>query len=124
VIKEDEILITSKEWQGKEDLLNRIYTHRVGTRLARTRRADEWKLSTNAAQLFSQAITKNRIDLTDPKEIETFVEAGTIRHPFDIDKGGVVVSANGYTLGCGVIHQGNLKSQMPKSRTVISVDIY
>ena len=124
VIKDDEILITSKEWQGKEEILNRIYTHRVGTRLARTRRADEWKLSTNTAQLFSYAISKNKIDLTDPKEIETFVEAGTIRRPFEVEKGGVVVSANGYTLGCGVIHQGNLKSQMPKSRTVISVDIY
>ncbi len=123
VIKDDEILITSKEWQGKEGLLNRIYTHRVGTRLARTRRAEEWKLSTNAAQLFSTAITRNKINLTDTKEIETFVGAGTIRRAFEIDKGGVVVSANGYTLGCGVIHQGNLKSQMPKSRTVISVDI-
>ncbi len=123
VIKEDEILIASKEWEGREDILNRIYTHRVGTRLARTRRADEWKLSTNAAQLFSAVITKNKIELTDPKEIETFVEAGTIRRTFPIEKGGVIVTAGGYTLGCGVIHQGNLKSQMPKSRTVISVDI-
>ncbi|MBL7993913.1 RsmB/NOP family class I SAM-dependent RNA methyltransferase [bacterium] len=124
LIKDDEILITSGEWEGKEDMLNRIYTHRIGTRLARTRREDEWKLSTNAAQLFSRAITKSKIDLTDPKEIETFVEAGTIRRAFDIDKGGVVVTANGYTLGCGVMHQGNLKSQMPKSRTVMTVDIY
>ena len=123
LIKDDEILIISGEWDGKEDMLNRIYTHRVGTRLARTRREDEWKLSTNAAQLFAHAITKNKIDLSDPKEIETFVEAGTIRRTFDIDKGGVVVTANGYTLGCGVIHQGNLKSQMPKSRTVMTVDI-
>lgn len=122
LVKEDEILVTSLEWDGHEDMLNRIYTHRIGTRLARTRRADEWKLSTNAAQLFSHAITKNRIDLTDPKEIETFVEAGTIRRPFDVDKGGVVVTAHGYTLGCGVIHQGHLKSQMPKSRTVMTVD--
>lgn len=124
LIKEDEILVTSGEWGGNEEMLNRIYTHRIGTRLARTRRDDEWKLSTNAAQLFSNAITKNKIDLTDPKEIETFVEAGTIRRAFDIDKGGVVVTANGYTLGCGVIHQGNLKSQMPKSRTVMTVDFY
>ena len=124
LIKDDEILVTSGEWEGNEDMLNRIYTHRIGTRLARTRREDEWKLSTNVAQLFSQAVTKNRIDLTDPKEIETFVEAGTIRRAFDIDKGGVVVTANGYTLGCGVIHQGNLKSQMPKSRTVMTVDFY
>jgi 16S rRNA (cytosine1407-C5)-methyltransferase len=121
-IKPDEILIASKEWLGREDLLNRIYTHRVGTRLARTRRVDEWKLSTNVAQLFSHVITKNCITLTDPKEIETFVSAGTIRRPFDIEKGGVVVFADGQALGCGVMHQGNLKSQMPKSRTVIGVD--
>jgi 16S rRNA (cytosine1407-C5)-methyltransferase len=122
LIKEDEILIASKEWLGREEVLNRIYTHRIGTRLARTRRVDEWKLSTNAAQLFAPAITKNRIELTDPKEIETFVGAGTIRRKFEIEKGGIVVSANGQTLGCGVIHQGALKSQMPKSRTVIGVD--
>ncbi len=122
LIKQDEILIASKEWLGREEILNRIYTHRIGTRLARTRRVDEWKLSTNVAQLFSHAITKNRIMLTDPKEIETFVRAGTIRRAFEIEKGGAVVFANGQALGCGVIHQGALKSQMPKSRTVIGVD--
>lgn len=122
VVKEDEILIASGEWLGKESMLNRIYTHRVGTRLARTRREGEWKLSTNFAQLCHPQITKNRIELTDIKEIETFVEAGTIRREFEIKQGGVVVFADGLPLGCGVMHQGNLKSQMPKSRKVIGVD--
>lgn len=121
--KDDEILITSGDWLGQEPILNRIHTHRIGMRIARTRRAGEWKLSTNAAQLFSSHITKNRIVLEDLAEIETFVAAGTLRRDFGIEKGGVVVFAHGHALGCGVIHQGALKSQMPKSRMVIGVDI-
>ncbi|MCB0833757.1 MAG: RsmB/NOP family class I SAM-dependent RNA methyltransferase [Bacteroidetes bacterium] len=123
-IKEEEILVTSAEWSGREDLLNRIFTHRVGTRIARTRRAGEWKLSTNAAQLFADHIHDNLIPLSEPSDIETYLAAGMIRKSFGIESGGVVVSGNGYVLGCGVIHQGALKSQMPKSRKVLAVDIY
>jgi len=120
--KEDEICITSTEWAGRENFLNRIYTHRLGLRLARTRRDDDWKLSTNFAQIAHAQIKKNRIDLTDPKEIETYVGGGIIRRTFDVTTGGVVVFAEGSALGCGVMYQGNLKSQMPKSRKVIGID--
>lgn len=122
--KADEFLITSRDWIGRESILNRLRTHRVGMRVARTRRAGEWKLSTNAAQLFSPHVVKNRILLEDTQDIESFVSAGTIRRDFGVEKGGVVVFGRGHALGCGVVHQSALKSQMPKSRTVIGVDIF
>ncbi|MCK6541298.1 NOL1/NOP2/sun family putative RNA methylase [bacterium] len=121
-IKDDETFIASEDWRGRESVLNALFTHRVGMRLARTRKGDMWKLSTNAAQLFSRDISRNIIELTDTREIETFVEAGTIRREFPGMAGGVVVRSQGTALGCGVMHQGALKSQVPKSRTVISVD--
>jgi 16S rRNA (cytosine1407-C5)-methyltransferase len=122
MIKGDEIFLTSRDWLGREGFLNRIFTHRIGMRLARSRRAGEWKLSTNAAQSFADRITKGRIELSDSKEIETFVSAGTIRRPFEVERGGVVVLAHGRVLGCGVMTRDGLKSQMPKSRMVIGIN--
>ncbi len=118
----DEILAASPSWLNGERLIRQIYTHRVGSRVARTRREGEWKLSTNMAQLLAPYISRNKIILTDEKDIHTFITAGSIHRSFDIERGGVVVWGNDYPLGCGVMHQGALKSQMPKSRTVITVD--
>lgn len=122
VTKPDEILASSAEWLGAASFLERIFTHRVGTRLARMRREGEWKLSTNFAQIAHEKITRHRVDLQSEAEAQAFVEAGTIRRGFDVDRGGVVAFFDGLALGCGVIHQGVLKSQMPKSRTVIGVE--
>ncbi len=119
--KSDEILVTSPEWIGRSAFLDRIYTHRVGTRLARMRKENEWKLSTNYAQIAHDRITRHRVELR-PDDVQTFLDAGTIRREFDVDKGGVVAFYDGLALGCGVIHQGQLKSQMPKSRKVIGVE--
>jgi len=121
-VKPDEILLASAEWKNESSFLDRIYTHRVGTRLARMRRENEWKLSTNCAQLVHGEITKNRVALANVSELQTFAEAGTIRRSFDIEKGGVVAFYDGQPIGCGVIHNGQLKSQMPKSRKVTGVE--
>ena len=120
--KPDEILITSKAWRNQDHILNNIFTHRVGMRAARMRKANEWKLSTNLAQVIHESITSNRIELIDLAEIQTFLDGGIIHKSFDIEKGGVVVFGMGYPLGCGVIFNNQLKSQMPKSRKVIGMD--
>lgn len=120
--KPDEILVTSPEWAGDSAFLDRIYTHRVGTRLARMRRENEWKLSTNFAQIAHERVVRNRIELRSDAEARTFIEAGTIRRNFELERGGVVAFYGGLAIGCGVIHQGQLKSQMPKSRKVIGVE--
>lgn len=120
--KIDEILLTSSAWEGEEAILNRLDTHRVGIRAARMRRPGEWKLSTNLAQLLASSVTASRVALSDTASVKTFIDGGTLYGDFAVSDGGVIVWGMNYPLGCGVVHQGKLKSQMPKSRKVIGID--
>ncbi len=119
--KENEIWMASSEWLNRSFVLETLMTHRLGIRLARLRREGEWKLATNAAQLLAAEIKTNRVDLL-PEEVEAFASAGTIRRKTHIEQGPFVAYSGGLAIGCGVIHQGALKSQMPRSRMVIGVD--
>ncbi len=120
--KPDEILATSRAWMEGETVLNNLYTHRAGMRAARMKKENEWKLSTNLSQVIYPSITANRVHLQDLTDVQTFLDGGIIHRDFGIERGGVVVFGLDYPLGCGVVYNGRLKSQMPKSRKVIGLD--
>jgi len=93
---------------------------RRGLRIARTFEHSV-RMTTNAVQLFGHLVTCNRVGLNE-HEMQRFLAGETqkVKPPLDVSDGFVVAFNSGYALGVGLLKQGNLKSQVPRSRRVIA----
>lgn len=78
------------------------------------------KPTTDALQLFGDAVRKNSVEL-DAEDAREFVRGEDIEIEFgedEVDLGYVVVNHEGEVLGCGLYFPGELRSQIPKGRRV------
>ena len=78
------------------------------------------KPTTDALQLFGDAVRKNSVEL-DVEDAREFVRGEDIEIEFgedEVDLGYVVVNHEGEVLGCGLYFPGELRSQIPKGRRV------
>ena len=78
------------------------------------------KPTTDALQLFGDAVRKNSVEL-DVEDAREFVRGEDVEIEFgedEVDLGYVVVNHEGEVLGCGLYFPGELRSQIPKGRRV------
>lgn len=78
------------------------------------------KPTTDALQLFGDAVRKNSVEL-DAEDAREFVRGEDVEIEFgedEVDLGYVVVNHEGEVLGCGLYFPGELRSQIPKGRRV------
>ena len=78
------------------------------------------KPTTDALQLFGDAVRKNSVEL-DAEDAREFVRGEDVEIEFGedmVDLGYVVVNHEGEVLGCGLYFPGELRSQIPKGRRV------
>jgi NOL1/NOP2/fmu family ribosome biogenesis protein len=86
---------------------------RIGSKLGSIEKRGYIQLHTLAAQIFGEAITKNVIELTEKKEIETYLSGGTVKRDFGV-AGQMIVKYNGDVIGTAVASKDGLKSQFPR----------
>ena len=90
----------------------------IGVRFMSTK-GQVWKPTTSALQLFGGRATKNTIDL-DPDQAKMYLAGESQSLGADLENGYVVVSYRGMVLGCGLYSRGELVSQLPKERRIMS----
>ena len=101
------------------DALDTLDYESVGLPLVRVG-GEHKKPTTDALQLFGDAVTKNSVEL-DSEDARSFVRGEDVEIEFgedEVDLGYVVVKHNGSVLGCGLYFPGELRSQVPKGRRV------
>ncbi|KAF0149552.1 MAG: RNA methylase [Ignavibacteria bacterium] len=86
---------------------------RIGSKLGSIEKRGYIQLHTLAAQIFADKITKNVIELSEKKEIETYLRGGTIKRDFGIT-GQMIVKYNEDVIGTAVVSKEGLKSQFPR----------
>ena len=110
LIKNYDIHFVNENWNGHHlELFNR-----VGARLGTIDKRGILQLNSLAAQIFSEAITKNVVELENISELETYFSGGTIKKHFE-SGGQKVVKYKNYFLGTAVASKDGLKSQFPRA---------
>jgi NOL1/NOP2/fmu family ribosome biogenesis protein len=107
-----------KIWAFRGDVPAPARIQGLGMAVLRTRQ-DHWKPTTNAAQRFGRAATRNVIHL-DADEAELFVAGEDQALEWDGDWGYLIAShdlaAGPEPIGVGLYVHGDLRSQVPKGR--------
>ncbi len=87
----------------------------TGIRLLRKTGPNSYKPTTYGLQLIGQGATRNVIDLTK-EELSELLDKGSIALDKEDLKGFIIIRYNGLVLGCGLVKEGVLYSQLPKGR--------
>ncbi len=117
-IFDDKIFKISKGiWMLSQDMENFPIPHsfREGLRIARIRK-EEFKLTTNAAQILFPYIKRNIYEIKNEEQAQIILKGGEIEIKENSGEGFKVISFDGICLGMGVVRGNKLKSQIPKSR--------
>ncbi|CUU01618.1 16S rRNA (cytosine1407-C5)-methyltransferase [Candidatus Kryptobacter tengchongensis] len=135
--KNDEIWFCSPGWKKfltldfsgidknfKHHLMSSII-QRVGLKLAKSVKKAQWKISTSALQILSPFVVKNIIELQNEDQARIFINGGVVKNPDLNFRPGTYTAVNfdGITLGCGLVTKEGLKSQIPKGRRTVEVEV-
>lgn len=110
LIKDNDVYFISGNWKA-DDLS--IFT-RVGRRFGLIDKRDECHLHTHAVQILSNHITENILTLENKKELEIYLDGGTIRRTAEPYGQKIVKYENTYT-GTAVVSKDGIKSQFPRA---------
>lgn len=87
---------------------------RIGIKFGNLDKHKAGLLNSQGAQLLNHHITKNKIELSDPDELNTYFTGGTIRRTVE-PYGQKVVVYNGNAVGTAVANAQGIKSQFPRA---------
>jgi 16S rRNA (cytosine1407-C5)-methyltransferase len=110
IIKNNDMFFVDKNWTDPNPGL----FERIGTRFGTISKDNKTVLNTQAAQVLSNHISKNIIELKNPDELKSYFKGGTIKTASTRRDQSVVKYAN-YTLGTAVSTEAGLKSQFPRA---------
>ena len=108
----------------KTHLLNQII-QRLGIKLAKHVKKERWKISTSALQLLAPYVNKNVIDLENENDVKVFLNGGILKNyngNFELGEY-IAVRFSGIMLGCGLVTKAGIKSQIPRGRRTIEIEI-
>ncbi len=105
-----DVFFLNADWEA-DDL---SVFHRLGTPFGLVDKNDTAHFHSLGARYFAPHITKNRIDLTDPEDLKTYLSGGTIKREFD-GTGQKLITARGLALGTAISFTDGLKSQFPRN---------
>lgn len=135
--KHDELWFCSIEWKKiltsdfagidrsfKHHLLSHII-QRVGLKLAKRVKNEQWKISTSALQILSPFVKKNIFELESEEDAKNFLNGATLKNLSLNFKAGtyIAVKYDGTTLGCGLVTKEGLKSQIPKGKRTVEIEV-
>lgn len=135
--KKDEIWFCSNGWKKfltmdftgidknyKHHLISNI-VQRIGIKLAKLVKRGQWKISTSALQLLSPFVMKNTIEIENEEQVKKFITGGTVKNLSSNHKPGtyVAVKYKNIMLGCGLVTKEGLKSQIPKGRRTVEIEV-
>ena len=109
LMKSKDIYFVNKDWQTF-DIDSFV---RVGSKLGSVEKRGYIQLHTLAAQIFSEKITKNIIELNQKNEIEIYLKGGIIKRDFG-ETGQKIVKYRNEVIGTAVVSKEGLKSQFPR----------
>ncbi|MDZ7766181.1 MAG: RsmB/NOP family class I SAM-dependent RNA methyltransferase [Melioribacteraceae bacterium] len=104
----NDIFFLNKDWEANDLSV----FHRLGTPFGLVDKNDKAHFHSLGARYFAPHITKNRIDLSDPEDLKTYLTGGTIKREFD-GAGQKLITARGLDLGTAISFTDGLKSQFP-----------
>lgn len=110
LFKRNDIFFLNSDWEA-EDL---SVFHRLGTPFGLVDKNDNAHFNSLGARYFGQHITKNKIDLSDPEDLKTYLTGGTIKREFD-GAGQKLITARNLALGTAISFTDGLKSQFPRN---------
>lgn len=110
LIRGNDILFLHKSWQA-EDL--NVF-HRIGIPFGLIDKNDTAHFHSLGARYFGSYISKNKIEITELSEIETYLTGGTIRKEYSVE-GQQLISYDGLDLGTAIAFNDGLKSQFPRN---------
>jgi len=87
---------------------------RIGIKFGNIDKRDFAHIHTQAAQHFSNHISKNVIEIYNIADLKTYFSGGVIKLSA-CSKGQVIVKYKNYTLGTGVCSESGIKSQFPRA---------
>ncbi len=114
-INKDAIWILSEDLKDKEI----PWLQRKGFRFGNILKGGRVRISFFAAQLFGRYATKRIVELKDD-EVELYIRGLDIENRWEVDRGQVLVSYQGFVIGVGVITENKLKPQVPLAKRVRS----
>ncbi len=106
----------------KTHLLNQII-QRLGIKLAKHVKKERWKISTSALQLLAPHVKRNILELECENDAKIFLNGGIIKKyngNFEIGEY-IAVRFSGITLGCGLVTNDGIKSQIPRGRRTVEI---
>lgn len=109
LMRNKDIYFINKDWQTF-DLDSFV---RIGSKLGSIEKRGYIQLHTLAAQIFSDKITKNIIELNDKSDIEKYLKGGIIKKDFG-ETGQKIVKFRNEIIGTAVVSKEGLKSQFPR----------
>lgn len=110
IIKTNEIFFVDKHWKDPNPGL----FERIGARFGTINKDDRIILNAQAAQVFSNSITKNNFEIKNRDELRTYLSGGIIKTT-SLQKGQCAVMYENEIIGTAVFTQAGLKSQFPRS---------
>jgi 16S rRNA (cytosine1407-C5)-methyltransferase len=118
LLRRNEILFTSKEWNDQ----NLGLFHRVGCKFGTLDKNGDIVFHSLAAQILQNHITKNIYDIQDLNELKLYLMGALIRKK-ELDPGQYVVRFNENILGTAIVIKGGLKSRFPRSSRTQTIRI-
>ncbi len=119
ILKGTDISFVDANW--KDDRLGVF--NRVGTKFGTFDKYGNVFLHSSATQILKRSFTKNIFEITDTKDLKTYISGGVIRTAVDrkIHK---IIKYQNYILGTAAPVENGLKSQFPKSKRMNEVTYY
>ncbi len=111
LIKKREIFIVNGNWESP--LINLMI--RTGIPFATIDKRDFAQLHSHGAQILSKEINKNLIGISGPGQLRNYFAGSSFSYPGS-DAGQKAVKFKKYMLGTGIVTDGKIKSQFPRSK--------
>lgn len=112
LVKKNEIQFINKEWNTE----NLNFFNRIGLKLGKVDKNGLLVLHTLAIQFFQKRITKNIIELSEEKDLNTYLSGGTIKSMTFIEpKGRKAIKYKENLIGTAIATKDGLKSQFPRA---------
>lgn len=108
--KKNEIFFIKKEWEMPGQNL----FERFGQKFGQIDRNNYLHLKTYTARIFGEYVSGNIVELSEPDDIKTYFEGGTIRKDFGVP-GKTMISIDSRKAGTAISSAEGLKSQFPRA---------
>ncbi len=110
IIRSKDLYFINNDWESiHTDLFNRI-----GSKFGSIDKKNIVQIHTSAAQILGKYSNKNVIELNNEKELEIYLNGGSIKGDFG-KEGQKIVKYQEFVLGTGVSSNEGLKSQFPRA---------